>query len=164
MAQSSCAGPKDSTLCDDRCPPPPAIVATNMVRKSGIAWLLCALLLAGCVTHGRLDGALPQTDPQTAAEIAVIRTRSPGRPTGSSRTAPPAGPSLSTASSSHERPPPPCSNREPKTDRDGLRLAARGATSREDPDSIAASAEGWPDLDEVLARRPPSPAASIEDE
>ena len=36
-------------------------------------WLLCSLALAGCVTHGRLEGALPPADPQTAAEITVIR-------------------------------------------------------------------------------------------
>jgi hypothetical protein len=47
----------------------PAIYARHVLASL----LCCALLLAGCVTHGRLDAALPQADPRTAAEITVIR-------------------------------------------------------------------------------------------
>jgi hypothetical protein len=50
MAQSSCAGPKDSTLVMTDAHHLRLIAATNMVRKSGIASRLCALVLAGCAT------------------------------------------------------------------------------------------------------------------
>jgi hypothetical protein len=87
-------------------------------------------------------------------------------------------PSPPTGSSSYDRSPPPCPNREPETDQEGLRHPASGATSREDPDSIAAS----PANPAVAHRAPPSsedglagprrgsrasdtePAVSIEDE
>jgi hypothetical protein len=50
-----------------------SLMIAAIYARTVLAWLPGAVLLAGCVTHGRLDGTLPRADPQTAAEIAVIR-------------------------------------------------------------------------------------------
>jgi hypothetical protein len=49
------------------------VTAAVYSRKRRATWLVGALLLAGCTTHGRV-GALPQVaDPGAAVEIIVIR-------------------------------------------------------------------------------------------
>jgi hypothetical protein len=42
-------------------------VAANAMQKSGIASLLCALLLAGCASHGAIGQAPALADPANAA-------------------------------------------------------------------------------------------------
>jgi hypothetical protein len=49
------------------------MIAAIYARKRRATWLVCALLLAGCTTHGRVGALPPLADPGAAAEIVVIR-------------------------------------------------------------------------------------------
>jgi hypothetical protein len=49
------------------------MIAADSARPTLSAWLLCAVLIAGCVTHGPLATLQPVAAPDSAARIVVVR-------------------------------------------------------------------------------------------